>query len=143
MSADFAHPETAEIRLKPDLALISTTLSVMKEYFQTRGLRPDAWPELELAAAEALNNAVEHGSADRPEAEIVCRWSWTDEVVRIEITDTGNYRPPSDEARLPDDPLAEEGRGAFLMMELVDSVEHVTSPLGHSIRLTKRVGTAR
>ena len=141
MTANLSKSEIGECRLKPDLKLVAATLSAMKEFFQARGLRPKAWSELELASAEALNNAIEHGCAGHPEAEVVCRWKWTDETIRIEITDAGNYQPRAD-ASLPDDPLAEEGRGAFLIARLVDTVEHAFSAEGHSIRLTKRVALA-
>jgi anti-sigma regulatory factor (Ser/Thr protein kinase) len=142
MTANLSNSEIGECRLKPDLQLVAATLSAMQEFFQARGLRPKAWSELELAAAEALNNAIEHGCAGHPEAEVVCRWRWTDETIRIEITDAGNYQPPRADPRLPDDPLAEEGRGAFLIARLVDTVEHTLSAEGHSIRLTKRVALA-
>jgi anti-sigma regulatory factor (Ser/Thr protein kinase) len=139
MTANLPKSEIGECRLKPDLQLVAPTLSAMKGYFQARGLQPNAWSELELAAAEALNNAIEHGCVGHPEIEVVCRWRWTDETIQIEITDAGNYQPPRGDPRLPDDPLAEEGRGAFLIARLVDTVEHAFSAEGHSIRLTKRV----
>jgi anti-sigma regulatory factor (Ser/Thr protein kinase) len=140
MTQKLSYSEISECRMKPDLQLVATALSMMKEYFQARGLLSNVWSKLELATAEALNNAIEHGCAGRPESEVVCRWRWTDETIQIEIMDPGNYRPPSVEARLPDDPLAEEGRGAFLIAQLVDTVEHAVSTEGHSIRLTKRIG---
>jgi anti-sigma regulatory factor (Ser/Thr protein kinase) len=142
MSENFSYSEIAECRLKPDLQFVAKTLALMKQYFEARGLDRQAWSELELAAAEALNNAVEHGCADRFEAEVVCRWRWSDETIQIEITDASNYQPPNYKAKLPDDPLSEEGRGAFLIERLVDTVEHVILASGHSIRLTKRVGVA-
>jgi anti-sigma regulatory factor (Ser/Thr protein kinase) len=142
MTPNLPNSAIGECRLKADLQLVATTLSAMKEFFQARGLGPNAWSDLELAAAEALNNAIEHGCAGHPEAEVVCRWRWTDETIRVEITDAGNYQPPRAEASLPDDPLAEGGRGAFLIARLVDTVEHASSAEGHSIRLTKRVALA-
>ena len=139
MTANLSNSEIRECRLKPDLRLVAATLSAMEKYFQARGLQPKAWFELELAAAEALNNAIEHGCVGHPEVEIACRWRWTDETIQIEVTDAGHYQPPSGDPRLPDDPLAEEGRGAFLIARLVDTVEHAFSAEGHLIRLTKRV----
>jgi anti-sigma regulatory factor (Ser/Thr protein kinase) len=143
MSENFSYTEIAECRMKPDLQLVARTLSLMKEYFQVRGLGGQICSELELATAEALNNAIEHGCADRFEAEVVCRWRWSDETIQIEITDASNYQPPDNKAKLPDNPLSEEGRGAFLIERLVDTVEHVVLAAGHSIRLTKRVGAAK
>ncbi len=139
MTGNFSNSENRECRLKPDLQLVAATLSMMKEYFQARGLQPSVWFELELAAAEALNNAIEHGCICHPEVEIACRWRWTDEIIQIEVTDAGHYKPPSGDPRLPADPLAEQGRGAFLIARLVDTVEHASSAEGHLIRLTKRV----
>jgi anti-sigma regulatory factor (Ser/Thr protein kinase) len=143
MTANSCNSEIGEYRLKPDLQLVATTLSAMKEFLQARGLRSNAWSELELAAAEALNNAIEHGCAGHPETEVICQLRWTDETIRIEITDAGDYQPPSGDASLPDAPLAEDGRGAFLIARLMDTVEHYISAEGHSIRLTKRVGLAQ
>jgi anti-sigma regulatory factor (Ser/Thr protein kinase) len=143
MTANFSDSRHQERRLKPILHLVPKVLSAMNEYFQARGLGSNAWSELELATAEALSNAIEHGCANRPEAEVVCRWEWIDETIRIEITDPSHYQPPSRAGRLPDDPLAEEGRGTFLIARLVDTVEHVATAQGHSIQLMKRVGVAR
>lgn len=142
MTAKHSNSETAECRLKPDLKRVGTTLSAMKEFFRVRGLPSEVWSALELATSEALNNAIEHGCADRFEADVVCRWRWTEEAIEIQITDPGDYRPPTGAAKLPDDPLAEEGRGLFLIERLVDNVEHTVSSEGHSLRLTKRVGLA-
>jgi len=142
MTANSSNSEIRECRIKPDLQLVAATLSAMEEYFQARGLQPNAWFELELAAAEALNNAIEHGCVGHPDVEIACRWRWIDETIQIEVTDAGNYQPPGGDPRLPDDPLAEEGRGAFLIARLVDTVEHALSAEGHLIRLTKRVALA-
>jgi anti-sigma regulatory factor (Ser/Thr protein kinase) len=143
MTANLSNSEIRECRLKPDLQLVAATLSAMEQYFQARGLQPKAWFELELATAEALNNAIEYGCLGHPEVEIACRWKWTDEIIQIEVTDAGNYQPPGGDPRLPDDPLAEDGRGAFLIARLVDTVEHACSAEGHLIRLTKRVVLAK
>jgi anti-sigma regulatory factor (Ser/Thr protein kinase) len=140
MKPNFCSPQTGQCRLRADLRLVAKTLARMNKFFHSRGLVPGAWSELELAAAEALNNAIEHRSSKRMKVEVVCRWNWTAETIQIEIQDAGSYRPPSGEAGLPEDPLAERGRGTLLIERLVDLVEHTVSAEGHSIRLTKRVG---
>jgi anti-sigma regulatory factor (Ser/Thr protein kinase) len=140
MKANSCSPQTGECRLRADLGLIAKTLAKMNKFFKSRGLAPSVWSELELAAAEAFNNAIEHRYFKRMAAQVVCRWNWTAETIEIEICDPGSYLPPSGKARLPQDPLAESGRGALLIERLVDLVEHTVSAEGHSIRLTKRVG---
>jgi anti-sigma regulatory factor (Ser/Thr protein kinase) len=140
MKSNFCSPQTGQCRLPTDLRFVAKTLARMNKFFHRRGLAPGAWSELELAAAEALNNAIEHQCSKHMKAEVVCRWNWTAETIQIEIQDAGNYLPASGEAGLPADPLAERGRGALLIERLVDLVEHTVSAEGHSIRLTKRVG---
>jgi anti-sigma regulatory factor (Ser/Thr protein kinase) len=140
MKSIFCSPQTGQCRLRADLRFVAQALARMNKFFHGRGLAPGAWSELELAAAEALNNAIEHRCSKGTKAEVVCRWNWTAETIQIEIQDTGSYLPPSGEAGLPEDPLAERGRGALLIERLVDLVEHTVSAEGHSIRLTKRVG---
>jgi anti-sigma regulatory factor (Ser/Thr protein kinase) len=139
MMANLSAPQTGQCRLKPDPSCVSRTLFKMTKFFRARDMGPGTCSDLELAAAEALNNAVEHGCADRTKAEVVCRWSWIGEIVQIEIQDGGSYLAPSGQASLPEDSLAERGRGALLIERLVDSVQHAVSSEGHSIRLTKRV----
>ena len=140
MKSNFCSPQTGQCRLPTDLRFVAKTLARMNKFFHGRGLAPGAWSKLELAAAEALNNAIEHQCSKHMKAEVVCRWNWTAETIQIEIQDAGNYLPASGEAGLPADPLAERGRGALLIERLVDLVEHTVSAEGHSIRLTKRVG---
>jgi anti-sigma regulatory factor (Ser/Thr protein kinase) len=137
--ADLSAAQSGECRLKPDPSCVTRTLFKMTKFFRAHGMGPGTCSDLELAAAEALNNAIEHGCADRAKAEVVCRWSWIGETVEIEIQDGGSYLAPSGPAKLPKDPLAESGRGALLIERLVDSVQHVISGEGHAIRLTKRV----
>jgi anti-sigma regulatory factor (Ser/Thr protein kinase) len=141
--ANLSPSQTGECRLKPDPSFVTRTLFKMKKFFHARGMGPSIWADLELAAAEALNNAVEHGCTDRIKKDVVCRWSWIGEIVQIEIQDGGSYLPPSGQASLPKDPLAETGRGALIIERLVDSVQHAVSAQGHSIRLTKRVNCQR
>src|SRR5690242_13064217 len=121
MNANLVYSETAECRLSADFELVGRTLCLLNGYLHERGLDPAIWAELELATAEALNNAVEHGCAGLEGAEVSCRWSWTGDAIRIEITDPGHYAPPPGEDALPEDKLAERGRGAFLMARLMDA----------------------
>jgi anti-sigma regulatory factor (Ser/Thr protein kinase) len=137
--ANLSAAQTGKCRLKPDPSSVPEALFKMTKFFRARGMGSGAWSDLELATAEALNNAIEHGCANRIKADVVCRWSWVGEIVQIEIQDGGNYLPPSGQASLPKDPLAETGRGALLIERLVDSVQHTVSAKGHSIRLSKRV----
>jgi serine phosphatase RsbU (regulator of sigma subunit)/anti-sigma regulatory factor (Ser/Thr protein kinase) len=142
MSPPVVYEEWAECRMPADLHCVFPVLEIVRNYCYARGLRPSIWSEVELAVAEGLNNAIEHGCAGKESAEARIRWNWHDETLQIEIRDPGDYAPCSTEAKLPEDLLAEGGRGAFLMAQLMDRVEHTSSENGHLLLMEKKVGLA-
>jgi serine phosphatase RsbU (regulator of sigma subunit)/anti-sigma regulatory factor (Ser/Thr protein kinase) len=142
MSPDLSYLETGECRFPGKVALVPDALARMRDYCLARGMRKNLWNELELATAEALNNAVEHGCAGKEDAAVLLRWHWAGDTFHVEVTDPGDFNPETGQAALPDDPLAEGGRGAFLMGQLMDEVVHEKTDGGHRVRMTKKVGEA-
>ena len=112
MNPEIAYEEIAQCRFPAELRCIRSALDKLGAYCRGHGLRPTLWNQVELAVAEGLNNAVEHGCAGIANAQVVLRWSWTLELLRIEMIDPGRFVPPPSEASLPEDLLAEGGRGA-------------------------------
>ena len=141
MSRPVTFRESADCLIPADLSAVAPALERLGAWCRARGLGPVAWQQLELAAAEALNNAVKHGCARLPHGPVTLHATWDDDVITVDITDPGTFRAdPTRDAALPDDPLAESGRGGFLMAALVDSVRHRTDPRGHTVSLVKCVG---
>lgn len=138
--SEIAYAETAKCRLPCELEAIAPAVGKLKDFCLARGLDAARWPEIELAVVEGLNNAIEHGCGEGAGGTVLLRWEWPGEIIRIEVIDPGDFIPAPGEAALPDDPLAEGGRGAFLMAQLMDSVEHLRSADGHLLRMTKNVG---
>ena len=134
------YSEYAECELPADLAMVSMAAARMRDYCASQGLAPQLWHPIELAVVEGLNNAVKHGCAGRSQASVWLRWTWGDDVFEVRITDPSTYLPDPAPAELPEDPLAESGRGAFLMEALMDSVTHDLIEGGHCLVLRKRVG---
>ena len=134
------YEEIAQCRLPADLNNIRLALDKLGGWGRAHGLRPTLWSQVELAVAEGLNNAVEHGCAGKAGAQVLLRWTWPDERLRVEITDPGDFVPPPSEAQLPEDLLAESGRGAFIMASMMDRVEHFLTTEGHLLRMEKNVG---
>ena len=93
-----------------------------------------------LVFSEALSNAVRHGCRSDALLKITVEWWVADSEVIIAITDPGQGPPPevADNPKLPDDPLAEGGRGLFLIHESVDLHEHWRSPLGYRQVIRRR-----
>ena len=89
--------------------------------------------DLNVAVGEAVNNVVEHayGAAT---GTVHLRAYREDSVLRIEVEDTGRWRPDR-----PDNP---GGRGFNLMRALTDGVHVVTGENGTIVRLTVRLQPA-
>lgn len=134
--------EGAEYDLSPDLGAVETMLRQMKRYLGERGFPESEWPGLQLAVAEALNNAIIHGCRDRPDARLRFRWAWSDAGLAVQVRDPGHFEPPEDWHELPDDPLAESGRGGFLISDFFDDVHHDNSERGHEVTLRKALSVA-
>ncbi|MEA2451276.1 MAG: Histidine kinaselike ATPase domain [Thermoleophilaceae bacterium] len=81
------------------------------------GLGEQERRDFELAASEAVANAIEHGEPCFDGAIHI--WTTeTDNVLGFGVRNAGEFVVRS----LSDDPLAERGRGLFLMSSLVHSV---------------------
>lgn len=73
-----------------------------------------------LAVSEAVGNAVEHG----PPGPVRVRCTPSPSALRLDVEDGGDGPPAAalDGAALPDDPLAEGGRGLYIMRTVADEV---------------------
>lgn len=129
--------EWSEGKLPADLAAVEPALKRLGDDLRARGLTAEIWQQVQLAAAEALNNAIEHGCAGRADATVSLRWSWSGHDLEIRVHDPGFFEPPTSPAALPDDPLAEGGRGSYLVAQLMDTVSHHNGTEGHEIVMRK------
>ncbi|GAA2909996.1 hypothetical protein Acy02nite_89260 [Actinoplanes cyaneus] len=92
------------------------------------GVDPDLLYDLQVAATEAINNAVEH--AQRPRRPEICvRLRADGDLVRIEVEDFGDWR-----ARPP---ARDRGRGAILMNAYGD-VHVTTTTTGTLVTIERR-----
>jgi serine phosphatase RsbU (regulator of sigma subunit)/anti-sigma regulatory factor (Ser/Thr protein kinase) len=130
--------------IAPELESVRVVIEKLRAYCMGNGLLPSVWPGLELAVAEGLNNAIEHGCANLPQGRVVAYWSWEGDVLEVCITDPSGFMPDaSSGAALPEDPLSESGRGGFLMETLMDHVEHRLEKGRHMLILRQTVGRKR
>ena len=78
-----------------------------------------------LIATELFSNSVEHSCAYDPRQHVTIEaWALSSGGIAIRVTDTGSGFDSLPDATLPDDPLAEGGRGLFLIDSLAQSVVH-------------------
>jgi serine/threonine-protein kinase RsbW len=99
------------------------------------GFSEEAISDIRLAAGEALSNAVEHGRG-KPARRIVVRCYFGEDVLKIEIRDSGSDFPtPHDcDSVEPDD--RGRGFGIFLMRRLMDEVSFARN--GKVVQLVRR-----
>ncbi len=137
MPDPITYREGAECDMPAGLEHVQPALEMMRRYLEARGFPAEEWAGLQLATAEALNNAIKHGCAGHPGAMVLLRWTWRDDGVAMQIRDPGQFEPPPGWDELPEDPLAEGGRGGFLISNYFDSASHTNSERGHTLELFK------
>ncbi len=90
--------------------------------------------------AEAVANAILHGSANDPQREIEVAWSAGDGQILLEVADSGaGPKPAQLTAELPQDPLQTSGRGLYLIQQSCNRVEHWTGPSGFRLVMVRNV----
>ena len=138
-----SYRDYVECEIAARLGSVSTVLEKLGDYCRARGISELRWQQLQLATAEAINNAIEHGNQHREETSVKVQWSWNSEEIEIAVFDQSSYLPTLKEAKLPDDPLAEGGRGTFLIHSLTDRQEHRIVDGRHCLTLNKHLGQPR
>lgn len=127
--------ESLTVRLKPDLTLIEPASARVLAWCRIQGAPAETRARIELPLVEALNNAVEHGCASAPQGEVVIVVRVTAGAVVARVTDPGHFVPPPGWDQIPEDPLAEGGRGGFIIANGTDGWGHVNDSDGHTLEL--------
>lgn len=92
-----------------------------------------------LIFSEALANAILHGSGSDPSKKVVLEWWHTEGEICMAVTDSGKGPPEEtmSDPKLPDDPLAEHGRGMMMIREMSSRWEHWRGPSGYKLVIGK------
>ncbi len=89
------------------------------------GVQEDAFGNVLIAVSEAVNNAIQHGNKNNPEAKVEIKVANQDDTFCIQVKDQGpgfSYQDLPDPTA-PENLLKDSGRGVFLMKNLADEVE--------------------
>lgn len=134
---NISYREIGYCEIPADLANVSLAARSLRNYCQLRGVNETLWPQIELMFCEAMNNAIEHGCNEDPEKRVKAKWTWFDDALEIEIEDPGEFADDNHGKSLPEDPLEETGRGAFLIDSIADDWRHEATEYGHRFVMRK------
>lgn len=92
-----------------------------------------------VALTEALSNAILRGNGDDPEKHVHVRAEVDKQRLVLEVADEGagfDLNSSLVDPTTPENIDREDGRGLFLMQQLMDRVERVEAPGGSVVRMT-------
>lgn len=129
---------TVYVRLKSDAREIAPVRDRYLSFLGEAGLEEKEIEGWKMVFTELVANAIKHGSV-RSGDMVRVGW-WVDQnTVWLSVRDNGNG--PAEEflenPSLPENPLAEGGRGLFLIGEFVDQWQHWRSPDGYTAAVAK------
>ena len=127
--------EALLLTLPPRLACVHPATNRIIAWCRLHGVGAEQLDRIELPLVEAMNNAIEHGCANRidPLVHVTARVEAATIVVTIQ--DPVRFEPHSNWTELPVDPLAEGGRGGFIINSNTDGWKHTNPPEGHQLTL--------
>jgi anti-sigma regulatory factor (Ser/Thr protein kinase) len=105
-------------------------------FAEVAGLDDAALFELDVAVAEALANAVVHGSPHGADDDVRVRFFCYQDQVAVEVVDGGDGMSATPICAPPD--AATSGRGIHFMRALADAVHYTCGPLGTRVLLVKQ-----
>lgn len=91
-----------------------------------------------VALSEALSNAIIRGNHEDPSKQVHLRATVSDAALILDVSDEGagfDMQRMAHDATAAEHLEREEGRGIFLMQQLMDRVEQINGS-GHRLRLT-------
>lgn len=126
--------ETIQFRIPADPKYISTIRRAICSIANSLGFPRENVDDIELSVAEALANAVEHGSPYSKGNNVMIVCQVCDDKLVIDVRDEGpGFAPPSCDA----EPFSEHGRGLRMIYDLMDRVKIDHTSRGSRIRMVK------
>ncbi|MDQ2891351.1 MAG: ATP-binding protein [Gemmatimonadota bacterium] len=128
-----------DVEIPSDVSEIEPIVSLVTEHCKALRLtRRQCSLNIPVALSEALSNAIIRGNHEDPRKHVRLRATVSDAALVFDVADEGRGFDMATASRDPTSPehvTREEGRGVFLMHQLMDRVEQFRDPR-HVVRLT-------
>jgi serine/threonine-protein kinase RsbW len=127
------------VRVPTDLDVVEEAVDLIARHCLACGLTPRrARFNLRVALSEALANAIVYGNALDPAKMVDVRVEVLDQELQVSVRDEGQGFDPRDvpDPTAPDRIEASDGRGLFLIRQLMDAVSF--NDRGNAICMTLR-----
>lgn len=130
---------TKSIRLSfaPDPASARAAAATVRSFLSEQGVTESELFAYELSIAEATYNAIDHAQGSARDLEPVVEALFTPEEIELRVIDhTAGFDLP-ERAAVPS-PLAERGRGLFLIFSVMDEVRYLRGAKENILIMRKR-----
>ena len=105
------------------------------------GLNKDMKDNLAIAVTEAVGNAIVHGNKQDPGKSVSIEMKFNDRQIEVTVRDEGSGFDPKSikNPLLPENLLRENGRGIFILSELMDKVDYQFTGQGTVLRMVMKL----
>ena len=128
-----------DVEIPSDVSQIESVVSLITEHCRSLHLtRRQCSLNIPVALSEALSNAIIRGNREDPRKHVRLRATVSDASLVFEVVDEGrgfDMVADTHDPTSPEHVTREDGRGVFLMHQLMDRVEQFRGP-NHVVRLT-------
>lgn len=128
-----------DVEIPSDVKQIEPIVTLVTEHCRTLHLtKRQCSLNIPVALSEALSNAIIRGNHEDPRKHVRLRATVTDRALVFDVADEGrgfDMTAVEHDPTTPEYIQREDGRGVFLMHQLMDRVEQFKGP-NHVVRLT-------
>jgi serine/threonine-protein kinase RsbW len=105
------------------------------------GLNKDMKDNLAIAVTEAVGNAIVHGNHEDPHKSVSIEFRYNDKQIEVTIRDEGSGFDLNsiENPLLPENLLKENGRGIFILSELMDKVNYQFTKKGTVLHMVMKL----
>ena len=133
-------PVAVEITIPSEPGWIPQARSFVRKFTEEAGLPEDAAFEVLVAMEEAAVNACCHGRRGPEPGEIKVSCGFEGDEVLVEVADEGpGFDVNEVDVDVLPDTLASDGRGIYIMHQLMDDVDIQASSGGTVVRMRRRI----